>query len=166
MVRLVAIAGLLLGTSLSAQGAFQHNHAAQPANSPLPTAPGAMHGSISFVQIDMNFDGQKDLAVVKQDELTSEPSVIYFLYDQQQKRFSRNFALGKLQSPEFDARTKRVKTGWQKNGTQKVSETYGWSSNSLKLLERKEVNLETQECISTRYAWVNDTKWNIGQRAC
>ena len=165
-VRLMAVAGLLVTTSLNAQGAFQDRHEVQPANTPLLTPPGKTHGSISFVQIDMNFDGQKDLAVVQQDELKSEPSVIYFLYDQAQKRFSRNLALGKLQSPEFDASTKRIKTGWQTTGTQKISETYGWSSNQLKLLERKEMNLKTQECVSIRFAWVNETQWKIGQRAC
>ncbi len=165
-VRLMAVTGLLLATSLSAHGAFQERQEVQPANTPLLTPPGKTHGSINFVQIDMNFDGQKDLAVVRLDELSSEPSVTYFLYDQRQKRFSRNLALGKLPSPEFDAHTKRVKTGWQKRGTRKVLETYGWSSNRLKLLERREVNLKTQECVSFRYAWVNETQWKIGQRAC
>lgn len=96
-IHLMAMTGVLLASSLSAQGKLQDRIEAVPAKAPISSSPGTPHGSISFIQIDMNFDGRKDLAVVRQDELKSEPSVIYFLYDQDQKRFSRNLALGKLQ---------------------------------------------------------------------
>ncbi len=163
---LVAMAGLLLGSGFGAHSALRDGQGAQTAKPPLAAFPETTHGAISFVQIDMNFDGQKDLVVVQRNERTSAASLIYFLYDTSQKRFARNLALGKLPSPEFDPRTKRVRTGWQKVGGQKVSEVYGWSSNSLKLLERKELNLKTRECVSIRYAWINDAKWELGQRAC
>ncbi len=163
---LMAAAGLLFASGIGAQSALRDGQGAEAAKPPLAAYPETNHGAISFVQIDMNFDGQKDLVVVQRDERTSAPSLIYFLYDHSQKRFARNLALGKLPSPEFDPRTKRVRTGWQKVGGQKVSEVYGWSSNSLKLLERKELDLKTRECVSIRYAWVNDAKWELGQRAC
>lgn len=163
---LAAVAGLLLATGMDAQSALRDGQDLQPAKTPLLASPGTSHGSVSFVQIDLNFDGQKDLAVVQQDERTAKPSVIYFLYDQGQKRFARNLALGKLFAPEFDAHAKRVRTGWQERGDQKISEIYGWSANRLKLLERKELNLKTQNCVSTRYAWIDETKWPLGQRSC
>ncbi len=165
-IGLVAMTGLLLASGYGAQSALRNGQGVQAAKPPLAAFPETTHGAISFVQIDMNFDGQKDLVVVQRDERTSAPSLIYFLYDQSQKRFARNLALGKLPAPEFDPRTKRVRTGWREIGEQKVSEIYGWSSNQLKLLERKELNLKTRECISTRYAWINDAKWELGQRAC
>ncbi len=163
---LTAAAGFLALTSINASSALKHGHDLQPVKTPLLSAPATPHGSIDFVQIDLNFDGFKDLAVVQKEEQTAKPSVIYFLYDLKQKRFTRTLALDKLYSPEFDARAKRIRTGWRDEGERRVSEIYGWSASSLKLLERKELNKKTQECVSIRYAWIEDAKWPLGQRAC
>lgn len=159
-------AGLLAFTSLTAHSALKDAGEPQPVKTPLLDAPATPHGTVNFVQIDLNFDGHKDLAVVQKAELTAKPSVIYFLYDLKQKRFTRHLALGELHSPEFDARAKQVRTGWQDKGERRISETYGWSASSLKLLERKELNLKTKECVSIRYAWIEDEQWPLGQRAC
>lgn len=165
-VRAVVLCGVIGVTSFNALSALKDDAPLQDQQAPLVASPATAHGNVNFVEIDLNFDGRKDLAVVQRDELTAKPEVIYFLYDEAQKRFARNEALSELFSPEFDAHTKRVRTGWRTSGSLKISEVYGWSSNRLKLLERKELNISTQECRATRYAWVNETKWALAERAC
>lgn len=163
---IVAAAGFVIANSLGVHSAVRDGQELQPTKSTGPMAQKTTDGAINFVQIDMNFDGKKDLVVVQREELATTPSFLYFLYDEQQKRFARNLELSALTAPEFDPRTKRVRTGWRTIGESKVSEIYGWSSNTLRLLERKELNLKTQSCVSFRYAWINDEKWELGQRAC
>lgn len=164
--KVLAAAGVLFASSPSVHSAVSDAPEVKAAKSALPASPKTAHGAINFVQIDMNFDGKKDLVIVQREELTTAPSFLYFLYDQKQKRFARNQALSALTAPEFDPRTKRVRTGWRTIGQRKISETYGWNSNALQLLERKELDLKTQECVSIRYAWINEEKWELGQRAC
>ena len=165
-VHAFVLGGVLGVTSFNALSAVRDDTPLQHEPAPLVASPATAHGNVNFVEIDLNFDGRKDLAVVQRDELTAKPQVIYFLYDETQKRFMRNQALGDLFTPEFDSHTKRIRTGWRRSGGLKISEVYGWSSNRLKLLERKELNLTTQECRSTRFAWVNETKWALAERAC
>ncbi len=165
-VQMIVLGGVLGATSLDAMSALRGDAAEQDHQAPLVSSPVTAHGTIDFVEIDLNFDGRKDLAVVQRIELTSKPEVIYFLYDETQKRFTRNEALGDLFSPEFDPRAKQIRTGWRTSGSLKISEIYGWSSNRLKLLERKELNLKTRECRATRFAWINETKWPLAERAC
>ncbi|MEM8647819.1 MAG: hypothetical protein AAGF86_15935, partial [Pseudomonadota bacterium] len=162
-VHMLMLGGVLGVTSLDALSALRSDPALQDKKAPLVAFPATAHGNVNFVEIDLNFDGRKDLAVVQRDERTAKPEVIYFLYDEAQKRFTRNQALGDLFSPEFDAHAKRVRTGWRQSGNLKISEVYGWSSDRLKLLERKELNLKTQECRATRFAWINETKWALAE---
>ncbi|MEM8688444.1 MAG: hypothetical protein AAGF81_14015 [Pseudomonadota bacterium] len=165
-LHMLVLAGVLSVTSLDALSALRGDGPLPDENTPLATSPVTAHGNVNFIEIDLNFDGRKDLAVVQRDELTAKPEVTYFLYDEMQNRFTRNQALGDLFSPEFDARAKQVRTGWRTSGGLKISEVYGWSSNRLKLLERKELNLKTQECRATRFAWINETKWALAEREC
>ncbi len=165
-VHMILLGGVLGITSLDALSALRGEATLQDRKAPLVASPATAHGNVNFVEIDLNFDGRKDLAVIQRDELTAKPEVIYFLYDEAQKRFTRNRALGDLFSPEFDAHAKQVRTGWWQSGNLKISEVYGWSSDRLKLLERKELNLKTQECRATRFAWINETKWALAEREC
>lgn len=165
-VHIVMLGGLLGVTSVDALSALTGDTTQRNQKAPIATSPATAHGNVNFVEIDLNFDGRKDLAVIQRDELTAKPEVIYFLYDEAQKRFTRNQALGDLFSPEFDAHAKQVRTGWRTSGSLKISEVYAWNSNRLKLLERKELNLKTQQCRATRFAWINETKWALAERDC
>ena len=130
-VHLLLLGGVLGVTSVEALSALRDDATPQAQKGPLVASPATAHGTVNFVEIDLNFDGRKDLAVVQRDGLTAKPEVIYFLYDEAQKRFTRNQALGDLFSPEFDAHAKQVRTGWRQSGNLKDLRSFRLEQQSL-----------------------------------
>ena len=113
--------------------------------------PDRVHGEVGTRRIDMNFDGVMDLAIMRAGGLSAHIKPVYFLFDREERRFTRSSALNRLNAPEFDPESKMVKSVSRAPDNRKITEFYVWNGNHLRLKMRQVTDLGATTCIEIHF---------------
>lgn len=93
--------------------------------------------TVGILLMDMNFDGRKDLAVMKR--LTGEGAGYrYFLYDPAAQSFALNAELEQIAWPEFDPETKSIQSYFEHADGRQGHDTWVWRDGKLRNTARRE----------------------------
>ncbi len=121
--------------------------------------------TVGILYKDMNFDGQKDLAIMR--DLSGENSgYYYFLYSPPSQRFERNSALEELPWPDFSTRRQRVFTYWiSEHG--RGRDEWQWRGGVLGLAGRTEWRIiGVDECVKLQTGFTENGPAQTQESAC
>lgn len=100
----------------------------------------------SLIVGDMNYDGNDDFRIVKNQPAGPNIPYIYYIYDPATRKFVYNEAYGKVTSPEFPGNSE-IRSQWRESAAKWGIDTYFISNNNPILTQR-----ETWEAINETQA--------------
>ena len=93
--------------------------------------------TVGILLMDMDFDGDKDLAVMKR--LSGEGAGYrYFLYDSDTDTFRANAGLGQIAWPEFNPEAKTIRSYFERADGRAGHDTWVWRDGNLVNTARRE----------------------------
>ncbi|MGI9415643.1 MAG: XAC2610-related protein [Hyphomicrobiales bacterium] len=113
--------------------------------------------TVGILLMDMNFDGHRDLAIMKRLD-GKDAGYRYFLYDPAARRFVPNGELGQIAWPEFDPDTKTIQSYRERAGGIRIHDTWTWRVDRLRQTARRErVTGADGTCVEKHYRRKQDT---------
>lgn len=102
---------------------------------PCPTADGQFPG----VQLmDFDFDGRKDIRVMRAAADLTYPKHDYWLWDEAQRTFIPSSTLDSIQDPMFDDERKLVSSQWYDGGLHRGGSTFRYQDGKLTMVSNME----------------------------
>lgn len=102
---------------------------------PCPTADGQFPG----VQLlDFDFDGRKDIRVMRAAADLTNPKYNYWLWDETQRTFIASVKLDSIQDPMFDNERQMVSSQWYDGGLHRGGSTYRYQNGKLTMVSNME----------------------------
>jgi hypothetical protein len=102
---------------------------------PCPTAEGQFAG----VQLmDFNFDGRKDIRVMRMAADLTNPEHNYWLWDEAERTFTSSAILDSIQQPMFDNERKMVSSQWYDGGLHRGGSTFRYENGRLRMVSNME----------------------------
>ena len=94
---------------------------------------------VLFLVEDANFDGYDDLLLLAHTSAGPNVTYISWFYNPKTEEYVRNTSLDEITSPEFDAKTKTVYSGWRDGCCRRGNTTYKYDAGRLVIIDQKEV---------------------------
>ena len=102
---------------------------------PCPTVDGQFPG----VQLmDFNFDGRKDIRVMRMSADLTNPEHNYWLWDEKERTFTSSTALDSIQQPMFDHDRKMISSQWYDGGLHRGGTNFRFENGRLKMVSNME----------------------------
>jgi LysM repeat protein len=102
----------------------------------------ALNDANSLIVGDMNYDGNDDFRIVKNQPAGPNIPYLYYIYDPATRNFVYNKAYENITSPEFPGNSE-VRSKWRESATKSGIDTYTIANNTPRLTRR-----ETWEAIN------------------
>lgn len=102
---------------------------------PCPT----QDGQFAAVQLmDFNFDGHKDIRVMRMTANLTNPEHNYWLWDETARTFNSSAVLDSIQQPMFDNDRKMVSSQWYDGGLHRGGSTFRYEHGQLRMVSNME----------------------------
>ena len=96
----------------------------------------AVNDSNSLIVGDMNYDGNDDFRVVRNQPASGNVPYVYYIYDPATRNFVYNKAYENITSPEFPA-TSEIRSQWRESAAKWGIDTYTVANNTPRLTRRE-----------------------------
>ncbi len=123
--------------TLTAKGEKEPNRRIAVANMhcPCPTQDGQFPG----VQLmDFNFDGRKDIRVMRMSDDLTNPAHNYWLWNEAERTYSPSTILDSIQQPMFDNERQLVSSQWYDGGLHRGGSTFRYQHDHLTMVSNME----------------------------
>ncbi|MEM7430005.1 MAG: hypothetical protein AAF441_28390 [Pseudomonadota bacterium] len=114
---------------------------------------------------DWNFDGHRDLGIMRTSDPVAAEPMRFFIFDPDAGEFVRSRELEELTAPRTDASSNRI-ISTRRQGVRRFEDHYAWRAGSLTLIERTERDLSTKSCRKITYAWHQNRQSESTERPC
>ena len=88
--------------------------------------------------IDFDFDGRKDIRVVRAAADLTNPKHDYWLWNNEQRTFIASTMLDSIQDPIFDNERQMVSSQWYDGGLHRGGSTYRYQDGKLTMVSNME----------------------------